>query len=83
MNLPTGTELGNMSNDPPNSVAEIKALSLNGLENITTCSRFMLMKHLYHHVRQAHKDGPALWDQYMKSKQEPVKIIDTAGMNKS
>ena len=43
----------------------------------------MLMKHLYHHVRQAHKDGPALWDQYMKSKQEPVKIIDTAGMNKS
>ena len=52
----------------------VKKVHENEHDTCFVCYR--QVKHLYHHVRQAHKDGPALWDQYMKSKQEPVKIID-------
>lgn len=54
----------------------IKKVHENEHDTCFVCHR--QVKHLYHHVRQAH--GAALWDQYMKSKQEPVKIID-AGAN--
>jgi hypothetical protein len=52
----------------------IKKVHENEQDTCFVCYR--QVKHLYHHVRQAHKDGPAIWDQYMKSKQAPVKIID-------
>ena len=51
----------------------MKKVHENEHETCFVCHR--QVKHLYHHVRQAHKDGPALWDQFMKSKQAPVMII--------